>query len=494
MKKRLALLLVLLLALALAGCADPVIGDPAPGDEQAAATPPADAVILLEGDSASYPGGGVAISGSTVTVTAPGTYAVRGTLNDGQLIVNTGEIPGNVTLVFDGADVTCLGDSAVYVAQAKNVNIVLAAGSVNRVCSGVEADMAAWNDQATGAAIFAEDDLDIKGEGSLAVYGYRNSGIVCKDDLDLQGGTVTVLAANNGVRGSESVCITGGSLTVEAGHDGVKATSAKKEGKGWLHVEGGTVSVVCQGDGLSAESELTVSGGSVSVRTKGDPDELSCKGLKAKTALTVSGGTLDVEAQDHALHSAGPLSVTGGSVRAVSAAAKGLAAHETITVADCELTVRAAKDGLESVTELVFESGVVNVTAAEDGLKAGEKGTGFDEPTGAVTVRGGEIRVSAGEDPIDAGRGLTVEGGSLFAIGSSFSKQLNVTSSLPCLRFSSGGASGVAAKILLGKTELFSLNAFYDFNTVWLFDEGLTSGTEYILSAGGSRALAKAVS
>ena len=49
------------------------------------------AVIQLSGDTAACSSDAVQISGSTVTITDEGTYILRGTLEDGMIIVNADE-------------------------------------------------------------------------------------------------------------------------------------------------------------------------------------------------------------------------------------------------------------------------------------------------------------------------------------------------------------------------------------------------------------------
>lgn len=481
MKKTLAFLLLFALLLSLSACADPVIGapqgaEPVPGDDAEAAG----AVIELRGDSVSYPGKGVAVQGSTVTIGAPGEYTVRGTLADGRIIIDLREIPGKVSLILDGADITCLTDSAIYVAQAKEVNLVLAAGSENRVVSGAEADLPAWKDTNSGAAIFAEDDLDIQGEGSLAVYGYLNSGVVCKDDLKLKGGTITVLAANNGLRGSESVTVSGGVISVEAGNDGLKASSAKKAGKGFVLIEGGELSVTAGGDGVSAETELTVAGGSVTVTTTGDPAAKSCKGLKGKTGVTLSGGTVTVVSQDHAVRSQAGMTVSGGELTLKSVQGKGLAAEEELLVSGGTLFVTAADDGLVSASAVTVRGGELEIRAGADGIQGGKKGTGFAASVGTVSIEDGRVLVSAYNKSVDAKAGFTLTGGTVFLCGGG---SLSADCRVPHLLASVSGKGGETLRVDGGE----ELQAVYDYSSVLYAAPGLESGKSYTLQTGSQK-------
>ena len=148
MKKILVCILSAILALScFSACADTVIGASNDGSTGAGGS---DEAITLNGDSAKYAGGGVSINGSTVTISAPGEYTVTGKLDNGRIIINTGEVSGDVTLTLDGADITCLTDSAIYVAQARNVDIVLAPGSTNKITSGTEADLEKADGTASG--------------------------------------------------------------------------------------------------------------------------------------------------------------------------------------------------------------------------------------------------------------------------------------------------------------------------------------------------------
>ena len=486
MKKILVLILTAAVALScLSACSDPVIGASNDGSTGAGGS---DKAIVLNGDSAKYAGGGVSINGSTVTISAPGEYTVTGTLNDGRIIINTGENPGDVTLTLDGASITCLTDSAIYVAQAKNVDLVLAPDSHNTVTSGSQADYDKADGTASGAAIYAEDDLDIKGDGSLQVYGYINNGITCKDDLDIKGGSIAVLAANNGVRGSESVSITGGSLSVVAKNDGIKSTVADKAEKGFVEISGGDIVITAEGDGISAETWLNISGGNITVSTTGDPGVVSSKGIKANTGFEVSGGSINVTSTGHALKSSAGMTLSGGSFTLNSTDGKGISADADVTITGGNYNVSSIDDGIESATAVTLEGGDFNITAGNDGLKAGEKGTGFEAKVGAVTINGGSLTISAYADPIDAKAQLLVNGGSVLAVGSSKSiKSFSGDSAQTFIACSlSGGANDTVSVKTTDGSELASMITGYSFNTVLFSAPGLTAGSEYTVSAGSA--------
>ena len=227
-------------------------------------------LITLNGDSAGFHGSGIAVNGSEIILTEPGEYVVTGKLNNGRIVINTGASDEKISVTLDGANITCLDGPAIYIIQAKKAKLYMAEGTENTVTSGTEELLATHDDSRSAAAIFAEDDLDIKGPGKLTVNGYINNGITCKDDIDLDGGTVLINAANNGIKGSESVEVNDGVITITCGNDGLKATSTKI-GKGYVEINGGSLSIYCEGNGISAASDFVMTGGNTEIYTKKQP-------------------------------------------------------------------------------------------------------------------------------------------------------------------------------------------------------------------------------
>ena len=481
MKKLTVILLILALCLGtLCGCGDIEIGSapaPAPSSggsiEIAANDEPKGAVITLTGSGADIDGSGVSVSGSTVTIASPGSYTVSGTLTNGCIVVDTGEVKGDVTLTLKGADITCLDGAAIHVIQAKNFDLVLERDTHNRLVSGSK-DTADGLKQ-DGAALFCEDDLDILGGGELEVLGYLNNGITCKDDLDIKDGTITVTAVNNGIRGSESVEIFSGTIRVTAGNDGIKTSSAKKEGKGFISIEGGTLDIKADGDGIAAETELTVSGGEIRVKTSGDVIGVSCKALKAKTALTISGGRLELDSEDHALHSAGDILISDGTIRVNSRDGRGVSAHGTLEIRGGVIDVNSTDDGIESQKEILISGGEIGVFSGEDGLKAGDKNT----EGGSIAISGGSIVVNAYGDPIDAKSGAVISGGEFIGVGTSKTiKSFSPESTQRSLAFRFSGGAGTSAQVVSGSgEEIGTIEARCGYTCAIFSVPGLESGS-----------------
>ncbi len=394
MKKLLPLLLILVLLLS--ACSSGSGAAPAAqGEEQPAETQQEKldhTIITLDGANAEIRGGGARDEGGVIAISAAGTYELSGVSSEMALVVDTGDDPMDVTLILNNAQITNPTGPAIHVKQAKHFRLRLADGSENLLASGQEADLQNPDPQASGAALFSEDDMDIEGEGSLTVCGYLNNGIGCKNDLDINSGNIAVLAANNGVRGNDSVQIKGGVLAVSAWGDGIKATASNKEGKGYVEISGGSVSLEVWGDGVQAATELRVTGGSLTVIARGDGVEHSSKALKAEKLIQISDGSMSLSALEDGMRcSAGNVDVSGGSIQ---------------------------------------------IAAAGDGILAGEKGSGL----GDVTVSGGELSISAGSQAVKARGNFSVSGGSIRALCGS-EKQV-VPQGSPCLLCLISGAQG----------------------------------------------------
>ncbi len=143
--------------------------------------------IVLNGDSISVDGAGVTVEGSTVTITSAGTYSLSGSLEDGQIIVNTMD-EETVRLILNGVDLQSSTSAPIYVVEADEVVLILADNSVNTVSDGANYTLDDTVEDAPNAAIFSMADLTIYGNGSLIVNGNSYDGIASKDGLSSPAG------------------------------------------------------------------------------------------------------------------------------------------------------------------------------------------------------------------------------------------------------------------------------------------------------------------
>ncbi len=277
MKKIIALFLQIILIAALAACSTATAAstDPSSVPQRSAETaavlspisanydsedlnPSTDpgAAIQLNGDSIIFEGVGAAVNGNSVTITAAGTYNISGTLNNGQIIVDT-EDEGAVNLVLNGATIKNSTSAPIYVRSADKTVITLADGTQNAVTDGSAYTYDDAEAEEPNAAIFSKDDLTINGGGALTVTGNFNDGITSKDDLKITGGVITVNAVNDGIRGRNYLAVKDGTITVNTLGDGLQSNNDEDAAKGYVLIEGGTLNLNTGMDGIQAATRLT---------------------------------------------------------------------------------------------------------------------------------------------------------------------------------------------------------------------------------------------
>lgn len=443
--------------------------------------------IVMDGDTISALGQGVAVVGSTVTIRYPGTYVLSGGLHDGQILVDC-DHDGTVYLVLDSAQIHCYTGPAIFVKQAQETVLVLPEGSQSYVSDGssyalVYASDGTEDPDQPDAAIFSRDNLRVEGSGTLTVTGYFRDAIHGKDDLVFSGGSLILCAVNDGAKGTESLTVEGGALTVYAQGDGLQST------KGPVEVLDGTVTIQCGGDGLAALTDLTVSGGSIAVTAAGGWQcysdivvaDVSAKGLKADR-LFLLGGQITLDTADDGLHAEQQLLMEAGRVT-VASGDDGISAGSLIDIRGGELTVAESYEGLEAL-RIALSGGSVRVTAENNGLAAtldvletertaedcaivisggalnvtAEQGVKTDGSflvqEGAVFIQG----LSAEDDAVEAGLGSTLQGGTLLICGilnSDVPMQEETSYSSILHRLASPAAAGTAVELRNEDGEVF---------------------------------------
>ena len=428
-------------------------------------------MITLNGTTAACRSDAVQIDGTTVTITDEGTYILRGTLEEGQIIVNAAK-EDKTQLVLDGVSVTCGTAAPIYILQADKVFITLADGMENSLTNG--GSFVATDDNNVDGVIFSKEDITLNGSGSLAVTSPAGHGIVSKDDLTVAGGSYTVSCASHALAGKDSVSIADATLNLTAGKDGIHAENNDDATLGVGYIESGSVTVSAQGDGIAAAAALQIDGGTFDIVTGGGSengekstsdnwggfmgggmgrpgmgggfresttqtaeDSTSIKGLKAGTGLVINGGSFVIDSADDAVHSNMDLTVTGGSFD-IATGDDGFHADETLTVAAGTVRISESYEGLEGL-HIKVNGGEITLKATDDGLNAaggtdqsgfggirgdqfGGKGRpgmggGMSAGNGSIVISGGAVAITASGDGIDANGTLEITGGNTTVCG-----------------------------------------------------------------------------
>ena len=245
--------------------------------------------IVFDGTSISA-ADNTSVDGTTATITSAGTYEISGTLDDGQLIVETS---GNVILILNDANIHCSTSSPIYIKEAGKVTITLADGSSNSISDSAEYVLA---DAVTepDAALYSKSDMTINGSGTLTVTANYNDGITSKDTLLIESGTIHVSAVNHGIKGKDYLIVDGGVISVNAGGDGIKATNDTEVDLGYLTINGGELTIVAADEGISAIDDITITDGTISIETANN-------GVKTDATIIVTGGSVNIQTGDDGL-------------------------------------------------------------------------------------------------------------------------------------------------------------------------------------------------
>lgn len=420
------------------------------------------------GTNAGTNAGNVAISGSTITIKAGGTYRLSGTLTDGAVVVAAGD--DVVRLILNDASIASSTGAGIDIQSANEVLIYLAEGTTNTVSDATNyADTAA---DAPNAAIFSKADLTIAGSGTLSVNGNYQDGIVTKDGLVLASGTVTVDAVDDGIKGKDYTALLDGIYSVTAGGDGIKSTNDTDADRGWLLMSGGELTVAAGDDGIKAATTLDIQDGTATV-TK------SAEGIEA-AHISISGGTVNVTATDDGINAAGGSSATdtaagspaggemgGGEMGGPGMGGGGMGGGDTV--------------GDYSVD---ISGGTVTINAAGDGL----------DSNGNASISGGTVVVNGptnnGNGALDVNGELLVSGGTVAAAGSSgmaVAPSSGSTQSGIQATFSTTVAAGTAIQIVdSAGTAVATFVTTKDMNSLVFSSPAITAGDSYTVYTGGT--------
>lgn len=388
--------------------------------------------ITLSGTSASCSDSSVSISGSTVTITAEGTYKLSGTLSDGQIVVNAPDTD-KVQLVLDNAEITKKSGAALYVIQADKVFVTTVNGSTNTLAS--TGKFVATDDNNVDGAVFSKSDIVFNGSGTLNISCETKHGVVTKDDLKIAGGTYNITSASQGLSGKDSVRIAAGAVNINAGTDAIHSENADDAEKGFIYIAGGTLDLTSGRDCMDASATLTVEGGTLnlvsgggssSAQTYSGADSESYKGLKSAGVLTITGGTFNINALDDAVHSTTDVIIDGGKFE-ISTGDDGVHADNETAISGGEINIAKCYEGLEGLT-VNISGGKITLTSSDDGINAaggndGGMGGGFGHDMfssgtdAKVTISGGEITMTVNGDGLDANGSLEVSGGTVYIYG-----------------------------------------------------------------------------
>lgn len=437
---------------------------------------------------------------STVTITKPGTYRLRGTITNGQVIVNvTGN--GVVRLILAGASITSSNGAAILVNAAPKVLIVLQAGTTNSLTDGTTRTTAS---KSIAAALYSKASLTISGTGTLAVKGRFADGIGGTDGVIITGGKITVTAKDEGIRGKDYVYISSGTLDITSTGDGIRSSGTKASTVGYVYIGGGKLTVNSKSDAVQGISDVVIAGGTLALTAADDAINSSCVAYIEKADVVIAAG-------DDAMHSDAETVVRGGTIT-ISKAYEGIEGGN-IVISGGSITMVTSDDGINigggvdasgfgpgqqtattSATTDVFSNTVARHFEMSGGTVAmNAQGDGVDIG-GSATITGGKLIVSGptanNNGALDVDDTFLVTGGVVMAIGSSgMAVAPATTSSQASIKgnFASTQATGTIVHVVDGNGKLLaSFKSPKSFASIVFSSGAIIKGQAYKVYVGGS--------
>lgn len=488
-------------------------------------------VITFSDEKATLAGNssGVTINGTSVTVSAAGTYTFKGICSDGNILVakNSGE----VELVFDGLNLTSKTTAPVVSKGNTDVKIKAQKDSEN-----VLADTNR-NGESPKSCINSSDKLSFRGKGTLTVNGNNKNGIKADGKIEIDNLTLNVTAVDNCIAADNVLTIYGGTIecTSETG-DCLKSDPAEitDNTAGDIVISDGTITLNAKsGDGIQAQNSLVINGGTFDIAAGGGSsiklnksEDLSCKGIKSGNTLTVTGGTFNIDTADDATHS-GNTATISGSEFCIHTGDDAFHADKKITISGSKIDIKNCYEGLEAL-DIIIDSGEINIVASDDGIninggndmsgmrpRPGKKPEENKEEPGSLVINGGIIIIDSNGDGLDSNGSIemnggtviingptsnidgaidydktfTMKGGTLIAVGSSGMAQSISAGTQAAVMFKTNSTLSAGEVVCIKDNNGNMLAAFEtskNFSSVVFSSNETEKGSKYTLVSGGS--------
>lgn len=354
------------------------------------------------------------------------TYSLTGASTDGEFNI---EGSYKATLELNGLTLTNPSGAPLNIQDGKRIELSVKKGTVNTLTDAADGD---WK-----GTIVCKGHLELKGKGTLNVYGYTAHGIYAKEYVEMKNCTVNVLAAGkDGINCNQYFLMESGELNISGvADDGVQVsykddTDREEEDTGALTVNGGTINIAVTGTatkGLKAEGDMTVSDGTITITTTGggtwDSDDAKTKASSCMAAdgnILIEGGTLSLTSSGSGgkgINGDGTLTINGGDITVNTTG--GMFAYvngkeyDNYTGNTDNLTSdqKSSPKGMKIDGNVEINGGTISVTTTGNGAEG-------IESKAVITVNDGTIVVNAYDDCINSSSHMYLKGGDITVVSS----------------------------------------------------------------------------
>lgn len=376
------------------------------------------------------------------------TYILSGTSPDGSFTLD-GSYKASIEL--NGLSLTSTLGAPLDLQDGKRISLSIKKGTENTLYDSA--------DGTQKGCIVSKGHLELKGKGTLNIYGNTAHAIYSKEYVELKNATVNVLSAvKDGINCNQYFSMESGSLTVTGVQDdGIQVAykddiDREEEDSGSIAISGGSVNISTTGTatkGLKAEGDVIVSSGDINITTSGggkwDADEAKTKAaacISADGDVRIYGGNVSLAASGSGgkgISCDGEfvcndgtigISTTGGMYAYINnteyndytgntdnlssdqkSSPKGIKADGNVTVNGGNISVSVTGnggEGIESKAVMTINGGNITANTSDDALNSSSH----------MYIKGGQVTVVAtGNDGIDSNGNLYIQGGTIMAFG-----------------------------------------------------------------------------
>ena len=354
------------------------------------------------------------------------TYTLAGSSTDGEFSM---EGSYKASLELNGLTLTNPSGAPLNIQNGKRIDLSVKKGTENTLTDAASGD---WK-----GCIVCKGHLELKGKGTLNVYGNTAHAIYAKEYVEMKNCTVNVLSAvKDGINCNQYFLMESGSLTVSGvADDGVQVsykddTDREAEDTGSLTIAGGTVNIAVTGTatkGLKAEGDLTVTDGTITITTSGggtwDTDDQKTKAASCISAdgnIQIDGGTLTLTSSGSGgkgINGDGTLTINGGSITVSTTG--GMYAYVNGTeynnytgnTDNLDSDYKSSPKGMKIDGNVEINGGTINVTTTGNGAEG-------IESKAVLTINDGTIVVNAYDDAINSSSHMYIKGGDITVVAS----------------------------------------------------------------------------
>lgn len=357
----------------------------------------------------------------SLDIVQSGTYHLTGQLENGSITINAGV--NEIRLILDNVTIHNPTGPAIICYNAENLVIELV--GENNLSDGE--NYSSEYDQDVRGVIYSKAELAFGGTGSLILNGNYQDGIVGKDDVKFNSGYYKLTAKSDTVVGKDSVYIVDGKFDLYSINNSIKTTNTRDYGKGFILIENGDINIASSGQGLKATNSIFIHGGYLYIDAYDDA-------LHTDNHLGILGGTFEIYTGDDAIHADKEVIIDGGKI-GIPKCYEGIEA-QNITINDGDITIISADDGINAGNSGDDTAGKTNNPTYDKQFKTDENcalsfngghtyinasGDGIDS-NGYVFFNAGTVVIdgpsNSGNTALDSGLGISIQGGSVIAVGS----------------------------------------------------------------------------